>query len=422
MTTRTRAPFAALLALTFVALAAAQDPKKDPDPKEAKTPEFKWPTDVNGKDINAVMKDMESNDPLIREFAANTLPLFGPPAQKGEVSKLLLKRMSVEKDPGVRSAVYNAVGQISFDSPADNKEALRLLVQVVGGNAPGGTPGSITRLNAVQTIAAFGPKAEGAITVLTGTVVADPSYSTRQSVARTLAHIGFNETTGPNMKALTALADRLAYDECAAVRMEALQGLVKLGPPWAEVRKKDDKTPVVIKTADSAIICKFMRARIGDPKAKLQPLEKDKQVEIWARLVLMRFDPKEVNEENLDAFAKFLTGAEVGVKAQALNALAMLGEGASKKVLDIMRLIENKGENVQVQFAAVNALGAIGAGAKEALPPLRKLLAETKAELPKKKDQEKEVAEEMIKLLERVIKHIDEAKPMSPAGSEPKKP
>jgi hypothetical protein len=28
----------------------------------------------------------------------------------------------------------------------------------------------------------------------------------------------------------------------------------------------------------------------------------------------------------------------------------------------------------------------------------------------------------MIKLLERVIKHIDEAKPMSPAGSEPKKP
>jgi HEAT repeat protein len=420
MTARTRAPFAALLALAFAALAVAQD-KKDPDPKEAKTPEFKWPTDINGKDLAAVMKDMESTDPLIREFAANTLPLFGPPAQKGDVSKLLIKRMTAEKDPGVRSAVYTAIGQISFDAEADNKEALRLLAQVVDGAAPGGTPGSVTRLNAVQTIAMFGPKGQPAITVLTGTVLNDPSYTTRQSVARTLAHIGFDETTGPNMKALTALADRLARDECGAVRMEALQGLVKLGPPWAEVRKKDDKGPVVIKAADAAIICKFMRARIGDPKAKLQPLEKDKQVEIWARLVLMRFDPKEVNEENLDAFAKFLTGAEVGVKAQALNALAMLGEGSTKKVLDIMRLVENKNENIQVQIAAVNALGAIGAGAKEALPPLRKLLAETKAELPKKKDDDKKLAEEMIKLLERVIKHIDEAKPMSPAVADPPK-
>jgi HEAT repeat protein len=416
MTARTRAPFAALLALAFASLAAGQD-KKDPDPKEAKTPEIKWPTDINGKDIAAVMKDMESTDPLIREFAANTLPLFGPPAQKGEVSKLLIKRMTAEKDPGVRSAVYTAVGQISFDAEADNKEALRLLANAVDLGVPGG----ITRLNAVQTIAAFGPKGESAITVLTGAVVNDLAYTTRQSVARTLSHIGFNETTGPNMKALTALADRLARDECGAVRMEALQGLVKLGPPWAEVRKKDAKGPVAIKTADAAIICGFMRTRIGDPKAKRAPLEKDKQVEIWARLVLMRFDPKEVNEENLDAFAKFLTGAEVGVKAQALNALAMLGEGSTKKVLDIMRLVENKDENIQVQIAAVNALGAIGAGAKEALPPLRKLLAETKAELPKKKDDDKKLAEEMIKLLERVIKHIDEAKPMSPAVADPPK-
>ncbi len=415
----TRAPFAALLALAFAALAAAQD-KKDPDPKDQpKVPEIKWPTDINGKDIYTVMKDMESTDPLIREFAASTLPLFGPPAQKGEVSKLLLKRMSAEKDPGVRAAVYAAVGQISFDAEADNKEALRLLVQAVDLGQAGG----ITRLNAVQTIATFGPRGESAITVLTGAVVNDISYTTRQSVARTLAHIGFNETTGPNMKALTALADRLARDECAAVRMEALQGLVKLGPPWAEVRKKDAKGPVAIKTADAAVICKYMRARIGDPKAKLQPLEKDKQVEIWARLVLMAFDPKEVNDENLDAFAKYLSGAEVGVKAQALNALAMIGEGASKKVLDIMRLVESKDENIQVQIAAVNALGAIGAGAKEALPPLRKLLADTKAELPKKKDDDKKVAEEMIKLLERVIKHIDEAKPRSPAGADqPKKP
>src|SRR5262245_16712142 len=79
--------------------------KKEPDKKDP--PEYKWPTDINGKDISAVMKDMEDKDPTIREFAARTLPLFGPPAQKEKVSELLIRRMKVEMDPGVKCSIYD---------------------------------------------------------------------------------------------------------------------------------------------------------------------------------------------------------------------------------------------------------------------------------------------------------------------------
>ncbi len=87
-----RAALALLAALMFGALAAAQPPKepdkkepekKEPEKKEpTKAPEPRWPTEINGKDIKAVMKDMEDPDPTAREFAAKMLPGFGPPAQK----------------------------------------------------------------------------------------------------------------------------------------------------------------------------------------------------------------------------------------------------------------------------------------------------------------------------------------------------
>ena len=98
---------AALALLAALAVAQAQPTavrfqpaKKEADKKEPekKEPEKKieWPTSVGGKDIYAVMKDVEDHDPLVREVALNTLPLFGPPAQRKEVSQLLLRRMTAK--------------------------------------------------------------------------------------------------------------------------------------------------------------------------------------------------------------------------------------------------------------------------------------------------------------------------------------
>lgn len=411
--------------------------KKEPDKKdEPKLPEIKWPTEIGGKDVGAFLKDLEDPDPVIREYAARTLPQFGPGAAKQNVSKMLIKRMSLggERDPGVKAAVYAAVGGIQFQNEADNKEAMRLLTIAVDT----GASGSPLRLAAVQAIGMFGSKGgEGGIIALTGNAMLDPSYGTRQNIANALGRVGFNETSGPNMRALSRLADNLARDECAAVRMEALQSLMMLGPPWAEPKKPDAKQPPPTDTKNAEVIIKFMRARIGDPKLKQPAPEKDKQVEIWCRLVLMRFDPKEINDENLDAISRYLTGADNGVKLQALQALGLVGEGASKKLNDVLRLLDDKDAPYQVTVHAIQVMAAMGAGAKPALPDMQKFLeakkkelAAKRIELAKKKDDltligEVAQLEAIIKLLEGAMKHIEEAKPMSPSSeskSDPKDP
>jgi hypothetical protein len=448
-----RGAFVVLLVILIVAVVGAhtraqptvpvraQPDKKEPDKKEpTKPPEIKWPTDINGKTITDVMKDLDDPDPVNREFAARSLPLFGPPAQKEKVSKLLIKHMKSEheKDPGVRVAVFSAVGQIQFENKVDNKDALDLLALIVDTNPPS----SSTRLAAIQTIAMFGPKGEPAIPKLSGLALSDPSYEVRRNIALTLGRVGFNETTGPNMLALTKLADKLAGDPSAAVRMEALQSLVILGPPWKDIKKEGAMQPPPIDTKSAVIIIKHMKDRVGDPHAKppVAGKEKDKQVEIWARLVLMRFDPGEVNDDNLDAFANFLTGAEVGVKAQALQALSLVGETAGKKVMNVVRVMEDKAVPLQLTLVSIQTLAAMGAGAKPALPNMKKMLDEKKKELdPKmqelkkleaaKKPIEPQLAGEamaldgLVKTLEAAIKHIDEAKPISPADKKdpPKK-
>jgi HEAT repeat protein len=372
---------------------------------------------------------------VVRASALRILPLFGPPAQKKDVSKLLIRRIGghgspPDPDPSVRIVAFNTVGLIQFENKADNDEAVRVLATYI--DAPVGSSASVYRLAAIQAITLFGPSGERAITALTGQALRDPSYETRRNIAAALGQIGFDTTTGPNMKALTALADRLAKDECAAVRLEALQSILLIGPPWAATRKPDDKTPPPIEPKSAAVIVKYMRARVGDPNAKPKPIpptEKDKQVEILARLVLMRFDPKEISDENIDALASFLTGNDVAAKIQAITAFAVVGEMAARKVNDVVRLMEDKESPLPLTVASIQALMAMGAGAKPALPNLQKMrdekqkeLKAKELELAKKKDDpkltgEKVTLEELVKLLDAAIKHIGEAKPRSPSGS-----
>jgi HEAT repeat protein len=439
------------LALAAAAAAAAQPPalgsappdKKDPDKKEpTKPPEYKWPTEINGKDLAAVMKELEDPDPSIRLDAARVLPGFGPAAHKDtKLAKLLIKRMraQVETDPGVRSAVFAAVGMIQFEHADDLKEALRLLAEIVDTNLPS----SMTRMNAIQALALFGPKGEPAVTKLTGVAMTDPAFETRRSIAAALGQVGYSELGGPNLRALTALAT-LTRDPSAAVRMAALQSLLRLGPPWDGVKKaaKDPTPPVDAKAAGD--ILKLIKARVGDSKAKppVHGLEKDKHVEIWARLVLIQFDPRELNDDNLDALAQHLSGAAPDVKAQALHALGVLGEAAGAKVKDVVRVMEDKDAPYPLTLASIQTLGHMGAGAKPALPSLKKLLDDKKKPLADKmqeiKKQEAAKApldpqlvgeaialDGLVRTLEAVIKHVEEAKPMSPAATStdpPKKP
>jgi HEAT repeat protein len=378
-----------------------KEPKKDdPAPMMGSLPkEPEWPREIDGRDAKAYVKDIYDPDPSIRVIALRTLPNFGPtvkkattPDGKTTIGKALVSRMNhlVEKDPGVRLAAYAAASAIGFEDEGDIKEAIRLLAITVDQSLPG----SQSRLQAIQTLATIGPKAEFAVPQIVGqNVASDPSFETRRSLASTLGLIGADEKTGPNVRALHCLTTYLIKDESAAVRLEAMQALVVLGPPVHKVPVPDPKTPG--KTIDVfATDAKAAEPFVKLLKARLVPLKKtvesnatglvepNRQVEIWARVAVMRFDAAEINAENLDGIAKYVHGSDYGAKIQALAALGMLGETGARRIDEVVKALAS--DDASVVFSAVSALVSMGPAAKPAIPELEKLKARGKTEDEKK--------------------------------------
>jgi HEAT repeat protein len=436
---RSRAPAAFVLSAFLAATVSSRppaggqpDPKTPPESKSpTKLPEPKWPTEIAGRNLKSWLQDLTDPDPAIRESALRTIPAFGPEVRK-QAGKILISRMKFpsdggEKDPGVRITLFNTATTIGFDDPKDEAEAIRIL----GVTADQGLPGGLSRLHAVQTLANIGPKAEATVNLLTGVALNDPSYETRRSIARTLGQISFSETRGPNVKALQALAGTLAKDVSVAVRMEALQALVLLGPPWAEVRKPDDKMPPKINQKSADFVAEAMRARIGGGKSKV--VETDKQVEIWCRVVLMRFDPKEINDEQLSAIARHCLAKDAGPKIQALQALGLFGEQAGSKADAVVAVLDD--DDLIVITTAINTLASMGVKAQGAIPALETLekkLIKLREETLKKpeviklfatlKPEEQTRAidslqeEQLRKTVVNVIKWIKDSKPGMPGG------
>jgi hypothetical protein len=370
---------AALLAATLPDRPAAfgQDPKttakdKEPSKEPTKPTPPKWPSEIGGKNMDGWIKDLTHPDPAIREAALRTIGNFGPSVQKA-AGKLLLARMTAERDPGVRMIVYQTVAAIGFDKE-DKKDEIDA-VRILGNAIDTAAPGSYTRLQAVQAIAGFGPKAYGAVHLVAGTAATDPSYETRRTIANTLARIGFSETLGPNQKALNTLSGPLARDVSVSVRMETLQSLVILGPPWAEVRKADDKNPPKINQEGADIVADNMRSRLGIGKGKnpaAGAAEPDKQLEIWCRVVLMRFDPKEITPANLGAIAKHINPkGELGPKLQALQALALFGERSDGQINEVVSVLDD--DDTLVVGTALGTLASMGIKATGAIPELQKM-------------------------------------------------
>ena len=361
-----------------------KDPPKDKenDKKDPEKPyEFKWPTQIGGKGVLDWLKDAtESPDPAVRDFALKTLPSFGPDATK-KCSKKLLVRMSREPDPGVKFTVFSTVATLGLDDP-ELQDGIAHLANIVDEGAAGG----VSRFQAVKALAMFGSKAEGAISKLTGQACLDPAYETRRTIAETLARVGFNEKTGPNLKALNCLAATLAKDRSAAVRMAALQSLVYLGPPWAG-SPPGKGLPGPTDWPACKTVVENMKSRLVVRKT-LGIVETDKQLEIWCRVVLMRFDQKELaSEDHLNEITKNLAAtSELGPKLQALQALVLFGERAGTQVDKVVPLL--KDEDTFVLAAVLATLASMGVEGKPAIAELENTEKFWTEKLEKRKKEE----------------------------------
>ena len=279
----------------------------------------------------------------------------------------------------------------------------------------------------------FGPKAEKAIVQLTGRACSDPAYETRRTIAGCLAQVGYDEKNGPNIKALRKLAGTFCHDASAAVRMEALQSLVLLGPPWAGPSpKKGVPGPINWKSAQDIAV--EMRKRLVVRKT-LGIVEQDKQLEIWCRVVLMRFDQKELTSGvHMKEIAKNLDGmSELGPKLQALQALALFGEDAGSQVDAIVPLLKDGDTTVlRTALTTLARMGEKGRPALDELEKTEKYWIEQREERKKNPEVLKYVAtltdaqkkvffdnlnEEMLRRdVAFTIKYIKDSKPGKPGG------
>jgi hypothetical protein len=381
----------------------ALTPKKE-EPKKDEPKKDQWPKSVNGRSLGEWMADFKSPDPTVRDAAIKVMPLFGPEARKVAPKELI--RLIDDPDPGVRINAILIFGALG----TDNKDELRAGAKAMAAAINKTANGSMIRLHAARTLAAMGPDGHDAIPAVIG-IANDLSWETRQAVAAALGRLGagifeekpqppgapYKPPTAKRQPSKTAM-DKLVYallkDDSAAVRMEAMQSMIVLGPPY---------------TTNPALYPKLVAPYLEEINQRLK-LEKDDTVKIWLYVVQMMYDDRTVEgkDGNMVKIAGYLSAKEDALKVQALGALAILGPRAKPVVIDITQCVKDPESSVVI--AALTTLVTMGSAAKFALGDLQKQLVITKDK-------------DLKKTFEEAIKIIKEgrAEPEPEKKDDPKK-
>ncbi len=344
----------------------AGEPKKDDPKKDEK--KSTWPKSVNGRSLGEWLADFRSPDPTVRDSALKVIPLFGPEARKAAPKEII--RLVNDPDPGVMINAMLILGAVGTDNKDELKAATRALTTAINKTAPG----SMIRLHATRTLAAMGTDAHDAIGAVSG-IANDPSWETRQAVAAALGRLGapvYDDKPPPpgvyKLPAIkrppsTAAMSKLVYgmlkDDSAAVRMEAMQSIIVLGPPYS---------------LDKKLYPKLVAPYLVAIEQRLKS-EKDDSVKIWLYVVEMMYDDRAIDKD-LRKVAEYLTASDVNLRVQALGALAVLGPLARPVLADIITALKDPEQAVPV--AALSTLISMGSAAKYALEDLKKLEVSTK--------------------------------------------
>jgi HEAT repeat protein len=368
-------------------------PPKQTDQKDQKEPEPekpKWPATVNGRSLGEWLNDFKSTDPSVRDYALKVIPLFGPDARK-TASKEIINLILKDPDPGIKINAMLILGTVGCETKEEMRAAARAMATAIENTRPG----SMIRLHAARMLAALGPDGHEAIGAV-NSIANDPSWETRQAVAAALGRLGapvYDDKPPlpgssappamkrpPNKAAMDKLVFALLKDDSSAVRLEAMQSMIVLGPPHT---KDPAEYPKVI-------------ARYLEEIALRQKLEKDHTVKIWLYLVEMMYDDRAI-EGNIHKIAEYLNSDDNNQRLQALNALAVVGPLARPALGEIIDCLKHPDPERDVPVAAIYTLLAMREAARYALDDLVKLEETTKDE-------------DLKRLFGEAIKYIREGK------------
>lgn len=338
-------------------------------PPVEKKDEIKWPKEVNGKTVDAIVKDMRTNsDPAVREACVRALPAFGPKGRE-EGGDELLEALTKDQDWNVRLAALAVTPTVLLGyAKAPDTLLLTALAEIV---KLAGHDLIHVRMEAITAVAACGPYIRTDQPKVVQTLInrsrEGTTWQMRRAATACLGLIGQGMQKGdgpetkekPDAACVTALFAILKSDTCAAVRREAVNSLIALGPVDGK-QQKEWRTGL-----DN--VFKF---------------EKDKSVILWTRVCILRNDPSGVkgNENHLNEVAKLLLAPEPGAKIESCQALALLGEEAVSKLQGLLDVLTTIGEDPAVIVAAILAVTNMSSKDNVIVPHLQKLKMEHKNE------------------------------------------
>jgi HEAT repeat protein len=379
------------------ALCGQEKKAADPGPKTQQEIAVDKAT-IGGKTLDQWVADIKNNDPGVRESGIQTVVLFFNGAsndmQKRHVRRRAGKAIINElrdSDPAIRANAAVAIG--SMGAEADDAETcLRNITALLR------DPQMVVRYRAVMALANFGPYAKGvngeleramndhlaswevrkAIAYALGTTGMDPVMisAKKTSPKEEKAEGGFKSDQsateakeGPNPIAIKALANAIRSDPVAQVRLECVSSLIRLGKPPAAADAQRSMMKRAFNTA-------------------LQ--DKDKVVQIWARVGLIGLDKPD--PKHLTQIAHYLKNTyPATVRMHAAWALDTIGANAKDHVGDLTDALDDPDASVVVY--ALQALQQIGPSAKAAIPSLKQLRAD------KEKQSVKSAVEDALKAI-----------------------
>lgn len=332
----------------------AKDKKDDKDGK--KDAAGKYPTEIDGKELDGWVKAIRDPDPSMRQTAMRIVPHFGPAARKKALPNLIYTASSKEADVGLRVDAASALGILGGEE-SDIPRIVSTLTFLLGDQQ------RTVQIHAAYSLGQFGYHAKSATSSLCQRLQDTFSWEVRKGAAFALGLVAWDKVKGADPHAVSALSKVLydplnrSSDPCVAVRLEAINSLSRLGFP--------QQSPTVIAAEKAALENRVLRDR-------------DKSVAIWARTLLMYLDEKGyLNEKGLGEVAGFLNDEDSKVRQHAAQALGRLGAKAQSTVKDLMEAALDKDE--QLRLVAVGALG--GMEEPKAVPVLVKILKDKDAPL-----------------------------------------
>ena len=298
--------------------------------------------EIGGKTLDEWIKLIEDRDPSVRENAIRMVGQLGGAAKRAVPA--LTRQLATPNDLSPLASAIVAIGLIVPDDAEHVKKVVTALLPLLGHDQ------HIIRYQAAMTAGNIGPAARATIDRLTPMIKSPHSWELRRAAAFALGRVGRDDMNFPDMRALKALVDGIDDPHCREVRIEALKGIIDLGPPPQPQHQSE--------------LRHMLEQRI---KA-----DKDKVAGIWVRVALLRMDAGANSNIFINDIAKNLKSNDLSLAADAARGLGACGVLAKSKIPDLIEAM--KSSDVTLTYWCAWALGRMGPDASAALPALNALL------------------------------------------------